>query len=102
MTNTEIETKPPVSPWKVKALGLLAGASGLVAAASAAINLTPITLIIEDVTLLFAPLVAVVIAAIPIENLSSNMASIQNRSSFGFVFGDHDCAGDCRIHLGSV
>ena len=102
-TELQTENKKPVSSWKVKALGLLAMGSGLVASASAvAINLTPVTLIIEDVTLLFVPLVAVVIAAVPIENLSSNMASIQNRSPFVFVFGDLDCAGYCRVHLGSV
>ena len=68
MTNTEIETKKPVSMWKVRALGLLAMGSGLIvsAASAVAINLTPVTLIIEDITLLFVPLVAVVIAALPI------------------------------------
>ena len=77
---------------QVKALGLLAMGSGLIiSAASAAINLTPVTLIIEDVTLLFAPLVAVVIAAVPINSHRSVLA-----------VGDHDCAGDCRIHLGFV
>ena len=88
---TELETKKPVSSWKVKALGLLAMGSGLVASASAAINLTPVTLIIEDVTLLFAPLVAVVIAAIPI-NLHRSVLAV----------GDHDCAGNCRVHSRTV
>ena len=63
----QTETKKSVSAWKVRAIGLLAMGSGLVASVSAvAINLTPVINIIEDVTLLFAPLVAVVIAAVPI------------------------------------
>ena len=68
MTTTELETqnKKPVSAWKVKALGLLTGVSGLLVASASAIDLTGVTAIIEDVTLLFVPLVAVVIAAVPI------------------------------------
>ena len=68
MTTTELETqnKKPVSAWKVKALGLLTGASGLLVASASAIDLTGVTAIIEDVTLLFPALVATVIAIVPI------------------------------------
>ena len=68
MTNIELEIqKPPVSPWKVKAFGLLTSMSFLlVASVSAAIDLSGIVNVTDDVALLFVPLVAVVIAAIPI------------------------------------
>ena len=66
MTNTELETKKPVSIWKIKAIGLLAGASGLVASVSAAGEFDSVTEIIADVTLMFPALVAVVIAIVPI------------------------------------
>ena len=66
MTNIELETKKPVSMWKVKAFGLLAGASGLVASVSAAGEFDSVTDIIADVTLMFPALVAVIIAIVPI------------------------------------
>ena len=66
MTTTELETKKPVSMWKVKALGLLAGASSLVAAVSAAGEFDSVTDIIADVTLMFPAIVDVVIAVVPI------------------------------------
>ena len=67
MTTTEIETqKPPVSPWKVKAIGLLAGAIGLVSTVRAAGEFDSVTAIVADVTLMFPALVAVVIAVVPI------------------------------------
>ena len=62
----ELETKKPVSMWKVKALGLLAGASGLVASVSAAGEFDSVTEIIADVTLMFPALVAIIIAIVPI------------------------------------
>ena len=67
MTTTEIETqKPPVSPWKVKAIGLLAGAIGLVSTVRAAGEFDSVTEIVADVTLMFPSLVNVVIAVVPI------------------------------------
>ena len=67
MTTTEIETqKPPVSPWKVRAIGLLAGAIGMVSTVRAAGEFDTITAVIADVTLMFPALVAVVIAIVPI------------------------------------
>ena len=67
MTNTELETKKSMPAWKVKAFGLLTTASFfLVASVSAAVDFSGITNVTDDVALLFAPLVAVVIAAIPI------------------------------------
>jgi len=65
MTN-ELETKKPVSLWRlriVSGIGLVG--SALVGTASA-IDLGSVTGIIDDVTLLFPGLVAVVIAVIPI------------------------------------
>ena len=64
---TELETKKLVPIWKVKAFGLLTTASFfLVASVSAAIDFSGIVNVTDDVALLFVPLVAVVIAAIPI------------------------------------
>jgi hypothetical protein len=65
MTN-ELETKKPVSLWRlriVSGIGLVG--SALVGTVSA-IDLSGVTDIIDDVTLLFPGLVAVVIAVIPI------------------------------------
>ena len=66
MTTEAIETKKPVSMWKVKAIGLLAGASGLVMSVRAAGEFDSVTAIVADVTLMFPALVAVVIAVVPI------------------------------------
>ena len=64
---TEFETKKSMPAWKVKAFGLLTTASFfLVASVSAAIDFSGIVNVTDDVALLFVPLVAVVIAAIPI------------------------------------
>ena len=102
MTEDVIDVKKPVSKWKLRFMGAIAMGSGLIAVVSAGEINDSIGPILEALPALFTSLVALIIAAIPIENLSLNMVSIQNRSPFGFVFGDHDCAGDCRIHLGSV
>lgn len=65
---TELETKKPVSMWKLKVLtGITTGGLFLVSTVSAeTMNLAAVTDIIADVTLLFPALVATVVAAIPI------------------------------------
>ena len=63
---TELETKKSVPTWKVKAFGLLTTASLFLVASVSAVDFSGITNVTDDVALLFVPLVAVVIAAIPI------------------------------------
>ena len=63
---TELETKKSVPTWKVKAFGLLTTASFFLVASVSAVDFSGITNVTDDVALLFVPLVAVVIAAIPI------------------------------------
>jgi hypothetical protein len=64
---TELETKKPVSMWKHKILaGVITCVMFLVSSVSAVVDLSGVTAIIDDVTLLFPSLVATVIAAIPI------------------------------------
>jgi len=66
MTN-ELETQKPVSLWKLRLMSGLAIGSGLVGTVSAAgMDLGSVTDIIDDVTLLFPGLVAVVVGVIPI------------------------------------
>ena len=102
MTETSVTEKKPVSQWKLRFMGAIAMGSGLIAVVSAGTINDSIGPILDSLPPLFVALVALIVAAVPIENLSPNMVSIQNRSSFGFVFGDHDCAGDCRIHSRTV
>ena len=63
---TELETKKSVPTWKVRAFGLLTTASLFLVASVSAVDFSGITNVTDDVALLFVPLVAVVIAAIPI------------------------------------
>lgn len=65
MTNT-LETKKPVNAWKVKALIGITTVSGFLVSTASAIDLSAVTDIIDDVTLLFPSLVSTVIAIIPI------------------------------------
>lgn len=65
MTNT-LETKKPVSAWKVKALIGITTVSGFLVSTASAIDLSGVTAIIDDVTLLFPSLVTTVISLIPI------------------------------------
>lgn len=65
MTNT-LETKKPVSAWKVKALIGITTAGGFLVSTASAIDLSGVTDIIDDVTLLFPSLVTTVISLIPI------------------------------------
>ena len=97
MTEDVIEVKKPVSMWKLRFMGAFAAASGLVAVVSAGELNNSTGPLLDQLPALFTALVALVIAAVPIENLSPNMASIQNQSPFGFVFGDYHCAVDCGI-----
>ena len=84
---TELETKKSIPTWKVRACGLLTTASLFLVASVSAVDFSGITNVTDDVALLFVPLVAVVIAAIPI-NLHRSVLAV----------GDHDCAGNCRVY----
>ena len=88
MTEDVIKVKKPVSQWKLRFMGAIAAGSGLVAVVRAA---TPINdsvgPLLDSIPALFTSLVALVIAAIPI-NLHRSVLAV----------GDHDCAGNCRIY----
>ena len=63
--STELSEQKPTGFWKVKLLGALVAGSSLVALVSADLNAS-IAPILEDVSLLFPDIVALVTAAIPI------------------------------------
>ena len=91
MTEDVIKVKKPVSQWKLRFMGAIAAGSGLVAVVSAGDINDSVGPLLDSIPALFTSLVALVIAAIPIDLHRSVLA-----------VGDHDCAGNCRIHSRSV
>ena len=102
MTEDVIEVKKPVSMWKLRFMGAIAMGSGLVAAVSAGDLNDSVSPLLYELPALFTSLVALIIAAVPIENLSLNITPIGDSSLFGFVFGDYHCACDCGVPSRSV
>lgn len=64
--SNELETKKPVSGWKLRIISGIGLAGSFLVGTVSAIDFGSVTDIIDDVVLLFPGLVAVVIAIIPI------------------------------------
>ena len=91
MTEDVIEVKKPVSMWKLRFMGALAMGSGLVAAVSAGDLNDSVSPLLYELPALFTSLVALIIAAVPINSHRSVLA-----------VGDYHCACDCGVPSWSV
>ena len=99
----DVIVKKPVSVWKLRFMGAFAaGSAFLVAAVSAGALNDSVSPLLYELPALFTGLVALIIAAVPIENLSLNITPIGDSGLFGFVFGDYHCACDCGVPSRSV
>ena len=91
MTQDVIKVKKPVSMWKLRIMGALAMGSGLVASVSAGILNNSVSPLLYELPALFTGVVALIIAAVPINSYRSVLA-----------VGDYHCAFDCGVPSGSV
>ena len=91
MTEDVIEVKKPVSQWKLRFMGVLAMGSGLVASVSAGVLNNSVSPLLYELPALFTGVVALIIAAVPINSHRSVLA-----------VGDYHCALDCGVPSGSV
>ena len=66
MTEDVIETKKPVSAWKLRFMGAVAAGSGLVAAVSAGDLNNSTSPLLYELPALFTGIVALIVAAVPI------------------------------------
>ena len=85
MTDDVIVEKP-VSKWKLRLMGAFAMGSGLVAAVSAGDLNDSVSPLLYELPALFTSLVALIIAAVPINSHRSVLA-----------VGDYHCACDCGV-----
>ena len=86
MTEDVIVERKPISKWKLRLMGALGAGSGLVAVVSAGELNNSVSPLLYELPALFTGIVALIIAAVPINSHRSVLA-----------VGDYHCAFDCGV-----